>query len=84
MLAHDLFYTSYRSTLQANFDAMRMSRGFGEDILDNTLRQFAGALILLQDDEHSESWFNIRSAFTIHYFNLFALLANIGTCCYAP
>jgi len=49
---------------------VRVARGFGEDLLHNTSGQFTGALVLLQDDEHSQSRFNICSRFAIHNFNL--------------
>jgi len=53
---------------QSHFDAMRMGRGFGEDILDNPLGQFPGGLILLQDDQDGHAGFDVGTCVSIHYF----------------
>src|SRR6188474_3525402 len=67
MLTHYLFDASHGSALQADFDPMWMRWGFCEDIFHNPLRQFAGALILLQNDEHSHTGFNGGAGLSVHY-----------------
>src|ERR1043165_9649467 len=66
MLTHDLFDASHGSAFQTDFDPMRMRRGFCEDIFDHTFCQFTCALILFQDDEHSQSGFNRRASLSVH------------------
>src|SRR6266511_4070903 len=66
MLNYYFFYAPHRPALQTDFDPVRMSRGFGENILDNTFGQFTRALILLQDDEHGHAGLNVRTQLTIH------------------
>jgi hypothetical protein len=67
-LTHDLLDASHGSAFQTDFDPMRMRWGFGEDIFHNSLRQFAGALILLQDDEHGHARFNFGASLSIHKY----------------
>jgi hypothetical protein len=55
-VVYDLFHASHLPILQTDFDAMRVMRGFGKDIFDNASGQFAGALILFQDDQDSHAW----------------------------
>jgi len=55
-LLHNLFDSSHFPALQTDFDAMRMIRGLGKDILDDAFRQLAGALILFQDDQDLHPW----------------------------
>ena len=47
IMAGDLFDPPDCTAFQADFDAVRMRGGFGQDVLDNSCRQFSGALILL-------------------------------------
>src|SRR6185295_3690636 len=70
MSGHYFFYASHCSAFQTDFDPMRMSRRFGENIFDNTLRQFACALILFQDDEHGYAGFNGGASLTVHIFSI--------------
>jgi hypothetical protein len=70
ILAHDLFHTSNQSTLQTDFDPMRMSPGFCENIFHNAFRQFTRALILLQDDEDSHARFDGGASLSIHICNI--------------
>jgi len=50
LLAYDLLHPPDRPVYKADFYAMRMSGGTGQDVFYNALGQFAGGLILLQDD----------------------------------
>ena len=45
---------------------MRMGRRFGENIFDNPLGQFAGALILFQNDPYRHAGFDIRAGLSIY------------------
>ena len=49
---------------------MRMGWGFGENVLDNTLRQFASALILLQDNEHGHAGFEGGASLSVHKMSI--------------
>ena len=44
---------------------MRVIRGFGENIPDDAPGQFAGALILFQDDEHSHTRFEVCASLSV-------------------
>lgn len=41
---------------------MWVGRGFGENVLDDALRQFAGALVLFEDDQHGHARFDVRAS----------------------
>jgi hypothetical protein len=45
---------------------MWMIRGLGENILDNAFGQFAGALVLFQDNEYGHAWFDVCASLPIH------------------
>jgi hypothetical protein len=49
---------------------MRMGRRFGENIFNDPFRQFAGALILLQDDQHGHTGFDRRASLSVHDFSI--------------
>lgn len=48
---------SDQPTREADFDSVRMRGRFGEDALNNPTREFARALVLLEDDEDGEAGF---------------------------
>lgn len=51
---------------QANLDAVGMGWGLCQDILDDTLGQFASSLIFLQDDADTQARFDIYTRGSIH------------------
>ena len=65
-LFYDLFYASNGAALQPDFDPMRMRWGFCENILHNAPGQFAGALILFQDDQHGQAGFDGGARLPVH------------------
>jgi hypothetical protein len=62
----DLFHSSHLPVRQTDLDPMRVIRGFREYILDDTFRQFAATLVLLQNDEHGHAGFDICAGLSIH------------------
>ena len=46
----DLLHPADLPIGEADFDAVRVGGGFGQDVFDNAAREFAGALVLLEDD----------------------------------
>ena len=51
-LLHNFLYSPNFPALQTDLDAVWVILGLGENIPDDAFCQFAGALILLQDDQH--------------------------------
>jgi len=51
---------------QANLYAMRMSRGSGQDILDDPLCEFSRPLVCLQHDTNPHPGLYLTSIFAIH------------------
>ena len=58
---HDFFDAANNTIFQHDFDAMRMSRRFCEDSLDDAFGQLSGALVLLFDNPDSHAGLNIGS-----------------------
>lgn len=48
-LTPDFFDSAYLAAGEADFDAVRVGGGTGEDIFDNAFGQFSGYLVLLQN-----------------------------------
>jgi hypothetical protein len=68
-LARLFFYfldPSDLTAFQPDLDAMGMSGGFGQDILDDTLGEFSGTLILHQDDSNLQAGFDFGTIGSIH------------------
>ncbi len=65
---HNLLHPSDLTALQTDLDAMRMIRGFRQNILDDAFGQFARALVLFPDDEHEQAGFDMNTSLTIHRF----------------
>ena len=67
---------------------MRMIRRFRQNIFDNPFCQFAGSLVLFQDNEHSHARPDVRAGLSIHGYvhfldrkerkNFFAGLASFA------
>src|SRR5215217_9262040 len=66
MLTYYLFDASHGSAFQTDFDPMRMSRRFCENIFHHPLCQFAGELVLLQHDQHGHARSNGRASLSVH------------------
>jgi hypothetical protein len=66
---HD-FHSSNNPIRQAHLDSMRMAGGLRQDICDNSLSHFPGALILFLNNFHVRSRFDIRSISSVHNFLL--------------
>ncbi len=66
-LAFDDFLDApHLAVRQSDFDAMRMGRRFGEEFFDDALGQFAGGLILLQDDQDGHAGFDVCAYLPIY------------------
>lgn len=59
MLFLDVVNSADLTIYQADFDAVGMGGGIGQDVFDDALREFAGALILFEDDGDRDTGFNI-------------------------
>ena len=70
LFLHDLFDASHLTILQTDFDAVRVMRGFGEDIPDDAPGQFAGALILFQYDQHLHAWFYVCASLSVGWVHI--------------
>jgi hypothetical protein len=68
ILLDDFLNASNDSVFEHDFDAMRMMRGFGEDPLNNPLRELSAALVLLLHHTHLYSRLDLRSSLAIHDF----------------
>jgi hypothetical protein len=68
---YNLFDPSHSSTFQANFNAVGMGWGFGQDIFDNPFCEFSRSLILLEDDEYPKADLNFTPIHTVHDCFLF-------------
>ncbi len=66
----NFLYPSDFSRFQAHLDTMRMGWRTREYILNDSLRKFAGSLILLQDDRDLEPRLYVRSFCANHTFLL--------------
>jgi len=68
----DFFHPPYGPALQPYLDAVRMCRRVGEDVFDNALGEFAGALILLKYDGYALAWFDVAAFLSVHgrYFTI--------------
>ena len=66
ILADDLLDTSHRPALQPDLDPMRMGRRLCEDVFDNAFSQLAGALILLEDNQHGHARLDGRAGLSVH------------------
>jgi hypothetical protein len=53
----DLLDASHLSALKADFDAVRVVRGFGKDVFYDAPGEFSGALVLFQNDKHGHAGF---------------------------
>jgi len=62
----NFFDPADEAACEAHFDSMRMGGGPGENILNDTFGEFAGALILFPDNLNPGSRFNIRSFCSTH------------------
>ena len=66
LLFYNLFYTSNGSTFQADFDPVRMGRGFRQDVPDRPRGQRPRALILLQDDHDLHAGRDVVANASVH------------------
>ena len=57
---------------------MRMSRRLGENILDDAFCQFAGALILFQNDQHGHAGFNVRASLSVDWVHVLLHFIKVG------
>lgn len=48
LLANNLLHPPHGTALKPNLDTVWMSRRLGEDVLNNAISQFAGALVLFE------------------------------------
>ena len=62
----DFFHPADDTACQANLDAMAMGGRFCENILYDAFRQFPGALVLLLDNLHMDSRFNVGPICSAH------------------
>jgi len=62
----DFLDASNLSAHQADLDAVRMSRRVGKDIFDDAFGQFAGGLILFQNDQYRHAGFDVRASLAVH------------------
>lgn len=67
----DLLNASHLPIHEADFDAVWVIGRFSENVLDDALGQFAGTLILLQDDEYRHTGFDIGAGLSVHGLNSF-------------
>ena len=65
-LYENFLYPPNVAAFQANFDAVRMFGRFGQQIFDNAFRQFAGALIFLQDNVNPLSGLDMTPNGSVH------------------
>lgn len=68
LLLDDFLDASNDSVFEHDFDSVRMLRGFGEDFLNNALRELSAALMLLFHNTHLHSRLELRSILAIHDF----------------
>src|SRR5690349_14698676 len=64
-------YASDLTIGEADFDAVRVKRGFGENVSHDAARELPCALILLEHNRHFEAGMNVLTISTIcHRFQL--------------
>jgi hypothetical protein len=62
-----VLHTADHPANQSHFDAMRVTRGTGENILNDSFRQFPRPLILFLHNLHPNSGCNDRTLFSVHW-----------------
>jgi hypothetical protein len=65
-LFDDLLNSADLAAFQADFDAVRMMRRFGQDVFDHAARPLAGALIGFQNDLDRKPWPYLFPVLTAH------------------
>jgi len=66
VLAQNFLDPADRAAGQAHLDTVRMGGRFGQDVLDHAFGQFAGELVLFQDDTDFQAWFDIAAKISVH------------------
>ena len=64
----DLFHPPHLPVHQTDLDAVRVIGRLGKDVLDDTLGEFAGSLILFQDNQNRQAGFDVRAFLSVHYW----------------
>lgn len=82
----DGMYPAHLAVNQSHLDASGMVKGFGQQHIDNSARQFACALVFFQYDSHMQSGMDVFAVFSCHspghFLNLrmFAVPLYFTTC----
>jgi hypothetical protein len=61
-----LLNPSDQAARQADLDTMRVGGRFGQDALDNAIRQFSGKLVLFQNDADFQARLDVATNGTVH------------------
>ena len=69
----EFFHPTHNTAFQTNLDAMGMSGGLCQKVLNHSFRQSSGSLILLLNKLHIRSRFDFGPVYFVHLFTLFSM-----------